>query len=138
IHPCPSPSIRRLPSSMATSTASVRGPGDSASLPIASAFCEKSPVASAARASRSIAEAGTAASKAASAKSSWRRRRMASDVLATFVAGNERRPGLGPDRTLRPVDDRELPVGLDLADHHRLVQVVIALVHGQREARRRL
>jgi hypothetical protein len=36
------------------------------------------------------------------------------------------------------VDDVELAVGLHLADHHRLVQVVVALVHRQREAARRL
>ena len=46
-------------------------------------------------------------------------------VVRLFViAGNVRAPGLGADRFLGLPHHRELPVGLDLADHHRLVQVV--------------
>ena len=52
-----------------------------------------------------------------------------SQLLLAFVAGNERAPRLRTDRALGLPDHVELTVALDLADHHRLVQMVVGLVH---------
>ena len=59
-------------------------------------------------------------------------------LLLAFVTRDERAPRLGANRTFGLPYDVELTVSLDFADHHRLVQVVIGLVHGQREPGRRL
>src|SRR5690554_1958988 len=59
-------------------------------------------------------------------------------ALLGLVALDERTPRLGADRLLGLPDDVELTVLAHLADQHRLVQVVVGLVHRQREAGRRL
>src|SRR5260221_5789818 len=59
-------------------------------------------------------------------------------VLLLVVARDERAPGLGLDRARRLPDDVELAVGRDLADEHRLVQVVVFRVHRRDEPSRRL
>src|SRR4029453_8108998 len=51
---------------------------------------------------------------------------------------DERAPRLGADRSFRLPHDAELAVALDLADHHRLPQVVVLGVHLHVESRRRL
>ena len=55
-------------------------------------------------------------------------------ALLALVAGYEWAPRLGADRTLGLPDDAELTVGLDFTDHDGLVQMMIGLVHRQREA----
>ena len=55
-----------------------------------------------------------------------------------LVTRDERAPGLRAKRLGGLPDHFELAVVLDLADHHRLVQVVVALVHDQRVAGWRL
>ena len=52
------------------------------------------------------------------------------------VAFDVRAPRLGLDRARRLPHHVELAVGLDLADEHRLVQVVVLLVHRRDDARR--
>lgn len=54
------------------------------------------------------------------------------------IAFDVRAPWLGFHRAGRLPDHVELAVGLDLADEHRLVQVVVLLVHLRQDARRRL
>src|SRR5438067_858392 len=59
-------------------------------------------------------------------------------VLLALVTLDVRAPWLRANRFLALPDDGELAVALDLADHHRLVQVVVGRVHHQRVAGRRL
>ena len=59
-------------------------------------------------------------------------------VLLALVLGDVGAPRLGLDRARRLPHHVELAVGLDLADEHRLVQVVVLLVHLRRDAARRL
>src|ERR1700737_3170733 len=54
-----------------------------------------------------------------------------------LVAGGERAPGPGADRTAGLPDHVELAVRLDLADHHRLPEVMVGLVHLESEPRGR-
>ena len=59
-------------------------------------------------------------------------------VLLAFVTGDERAPRLRAYRSFGFPYNLELTVWLDLTNHHRLVQVVVGLVHLQGEPRRRL
>ena len=59
-------------------------------------------------------------------------------VLLLVVAGDERAPRLGLHRALGLPHHVELAVGLHFADEHRLVQVVVLLVHLRGDARGRL
>src|SRR5258706_5867698 len=58
-------------------------------------------------------------------------------VLLLVIAGDERAPRLRLHRSRRLPHDVELPVGLHLADEHRLVQVVVLRIHRGGDARRR-
>src|SRR5438067_4273003 len=53
-----------------------------------------------------------------------------------LVAGDERTPGLCGDRLVRLPDHVELAVALHFANEHRLPEMVVGLVHLQREAGR--
>src|SRR2546423_1206954 len=59
-------------------------------------------------------------------------------VLLDVVAGDERAPGLRLDRALRLPHDVELAVCFHFADEHRLVQMVILLIHLHGESVRSL
>src|ERR1700704_5018573 len=63
---------------------------------------------------------------------------MGLQALLAFVARDERAPWLGADRTLGLPHHVELTVARDFADHDRLVQVMVGLVHRQGEGGRRL
>lgn len=58
-------------------------------------------------------------------------------ALLAFVTGNEGAPWLCTDWTLALPHDAELTIGLNFADVDWLVQVMIGLVHFDREAIRR-
>src|SRR4051812_24028447 len=57
-------------------------------------------------------------------------------ALLALVTRYEGAPWLGADWTFGLPYDAELTVGLDFTDHDRLVQVMVGLVHCQREAGR--
>ena len=75
-------------------------------------------------------------SRLSHARAAQERGNRADDIRLAFVARDIRTPRLRAHRGLRLPHDVELAVAANFADHHRLVQMVVA-VHRQREARRR-
>src|SRR5690606_9374437 len=154
------PSSRRTrPSSMAWRNAASVAAGSATAAWLAAMRSPALPPAIAAAAARSSAWGGGEATARASARrqavpsrparpsrrigpigipGAWRAASaLLGHVLLLLVAGDVRAPRVGADRARRLPDHAELAVGLDLADEHRLVQVVVALVHLRDEARRR-
>src|SRR5258706_852522 len=140
------PSISTSPSAKRASTPAAAASPSATSAPMASSFWSLSPLASFCSAARSSARALPQPKKKRAASAALlfsnstllfrgHQRRL---VLLLFVAGNERAPRLALDRTRRLPDHVELAVGLHFADEHRLVQVVVLLVHLRGNARGRL
>src|ERR1700748_2618709 len=78
---------------------------------------------------------GSSPTSSSGAQAAEQRARRADRVGLLVVTGDIRAPRLGADRRLGPPDDIELTVRPDFADHHRFVQMVVA-VHLEREAAR--
>src|SRR3990172_5888201 len=150
------PEVCTSPSENACRSSAARGSPPATSAPIASIFSSLSPKASFSTAAGSSANAGDAASHRAISRmricEKGRSRGPFSElyrlfllfghqrrlVLLLVVAGDERAPRLGLDRALGLPHHVELAVSLHFADEHRLVQVVVLLVHLGHDARGRL
>src|SRR5688572_3760680 len=140
------PSTSISPSAADLSTSAAFGSPSATSAAIAAIFSSLSSEASFSSALRSSAKAEADMKRAASAAAPFPCnstldllvRHQRGLVLLLVVARDKRAPGLRLHRALGLPDDRELAVGLHFADVHRLVQVMVLLVHLGDEARGRL
>src|SRR3989442_3814423 len=140
------PEVCISPSASAFSTARAFGSPSATSAAIASMRSSPSPNASFSTAARSSASAGKDMKKAATKSAFFIPERtlhllvghQRGLVLLLVVARDERAPRLGLDRPLGLPHYVELAVALHFADEHRLVEVVVLLVHLGGDARRRL
>src|SRR6267142_6549525 len=139
------PEVCISPAASAFSTPTAFASPSATSAAIASMRSSPSPNASLSTAARSSAHAGKDMKKAATKAAFFILERtlhllvghQRGLVLLLVVARDERAPGLGLDRPLGLPHDVELAVALHLADEHRLVEVVVLLVHLGGDARGR-
>src|SRR5258708_7511915 len=144
------PEVCISPWASAFSTTSALGSPSATSAAIAARRSSPSPNARVSTAARSSASTGGAQHKKRAAETMAAAARVPPEntlglfdghqrrlVLLLVVAGNERTPRLGLDRSLGLPHHVELAVGLHLADEHGLVQVMVLLVHLGRDARGR-
>src|SRR5438552_6378060 len=139
------PEVCTSPAASALRSGTAFGSPSATSAAIASMRSSPSPNASFSTAARSSASAGKDMKKAATKAAFFSAQRtlhllvghQRGLVLLLVVARDERAPRLRLDRSLGLPHHVELVVGFHLADEHRLVEMVVLLVHLGRDSRRR-